>query len=380
MEIKWHESSNIYSQREVSNYVDTLPVAVYNLGFNQMSSQFYLTRMQDKFEFAYKVYGIESKFINRVIKTYDNTNNNLGILLNGVKGTGKTVTAELLCNQLQQPVIIVGTAYDSIPEYINSIQQNITLFFDEYEKIYSDHDHSILTVMDGVMSNEYRRVFLLTTNNRYINENMLERPSRIRYIKEFKDLSLEVIMEIIDDKLKHVEFKDDLIKYISSLKIITVDIVKTIVDEVNIHAETTANFKDIINAKVSDDSWNVLIKMGDEFKVGYKGVKISPMEFTEDSVDDYLTINGQEMAEIIQVIDSETAVVEILDYRQGHFESAVLGQMNTAQRLQYSQEFQPLTLPKDVKKPRATKQELQKIFTVKIDKIYTSHKTFYGYF
>ncbi|WP_295723753.1 AAA family ATPase [uncultured Leptotrichia sp.] len=61
-----------------------------------------------EFVFDYKIYGLQEDFINHVIKTYNEAQTgNLGILLNGTKGTGKTVAAKMIANRLHLPVIIV---------------------------------------------------------------------------------------------------------------------------------------------------------------------------------------------------------------------------------------------------------------------------------
>lgn len=46
---------------------------------------------------------------------------------------------------------------------------------------------------------------LLTTNNLYVNENLIGRPSRIRYKKTFGNLQPEVVQEYLDDNLKEQE-------------------------------------------------------------------------------------------------------------------------------------------------------------------------------
>lgn len=60
--------------------------------------------------------------------------------------------------------------------------------------------------MDGVFNSPYRRVFLLTTNNLYVNENLIGRPSRIRYKKTFGNLQPEVVQEYLDDNLKNKKY------------------------------------------------------------------------------------------------------------------------------------------------------------------------------
>ena len=88
--------------------------------------------------------------------------------------------------------------------------------------------------MDGVYTSPYRRVFLLTTNKTNINENMISRPSRIRYMKEFGNLELEVVKEYLDDNLQDLSRKTELLAYLDMLTFSTIDVLKSIVEEVNI--------------------------------------------------------------------------------------------------------------------------------------------------
>ena len=230
-----------------------------------MEDGMFLVEGNDRFEFPYKIYGKETDLIKRVLKSYKNTEGNLGVLLNGIKGTGKTVTSKLLCNffnELGLPVIIVtqnfGKAFN---DFLNSIHQDVVILIDEYEKLYTDDSDKdkgdILTIMDGALDNGFRKVFLLTTNKLFINDNLIQRPGRIRYLKTFKDLESETIIEVVDDKLIHKDLRDVTIEFISTLETITIDIVKAVVDEVNIHQENPKNFKDVFNIKVLNKKINV---------------------------------------------------------------------------------------------------------------------------
>lgn len=319
MNNKWVKSANNFFIREVSQDVKGLPIGVYKIQ-SLPTGELYLANTQESFSFPYKVYGIENKFIDRVTKTYKNTTGNLGILLNGVKGTGKTVTAKQICNKLQIPVIIVNDPYDNIPSFINNIQQEVIVFIDEYEKIYSDRDHSVLTIMDGVLDNGYRRVFLLTTNNLYINDNLLQRPGRIRYLKTYKDLSREVIEEIVDDKLIHKELRNCTVNFISELDTITVDIVKAVVEEVNIHGEDPVEFKDVFNIQLIDNRVNLysMTKTGDTELI-YSSAEVSHKTFGnfEDDyhyyIGDHFSVNGKRIGTISRILDGNTFEIECRD-------------------------------------------------------------------
>lgn len=151
------------------------------------------------------------------------------------------------------PIIIVDANYDGLPQFIAEIQQQVVIFIDEYEKVYQEYSSDVLTIMDGVYKTAHKRLFLLTTNNLFINSNLLQRPGRIRYLKTFDDLDLSVLNEIIDDMLIYPEFRNDCIEIISTLEIITIDLVKAIINEVNVHNESPKDFIDVFNVKGRDD-------------------------------------------------------------------------------------------------------------------------------
>lgn len=173
--------------------------------------------------------------------------------------------------------------------------------------------------MDGVLSNEHRKVFLLTTNSRYINDNMLQRPSRIRYVKEFKDLSVEAIVEIIDDKLINKEFKNPLINFISTLEIITVDIVKSLVEEVNIHCENPVDFKEVFNVSSISNCWNVYHIEDGKPVLKQEKVQIEPTRGIR--VGSSFSINGVHFGYIGSIMEDDTYIINVEEeqYEEGNY-------------------------------------------------------------
>lgn len=313
MKSVWSKSGSSYSLAEISHQQKFLPVGIYRLEFNQMFNQFYLDHVQDKFSFPYKIYGVETEFIQRVKKSWENTNSNMGVLLNGLKGTGKTVTAELICNELNMPVILVQKHFEGLVSFLNSIQQDVIIFIDEYEKIYNKYDNALLSVMDGAFRTDSRKMFLLTTNDLTIEKNMLQRPSRIRYIKSYTDLSLDVIMQVVDDKLIHPHLRECTIKMISELPIITMDLVKSVIEEVNIHEEDPALFKDIFNVQGDQsDIYNVYTINEDGSKTEYqKSVIVHPSYFNAYEEGEGLYIQRRRIGTISKFINKSQLLVEV---------------------------------------------------------------------
>jgi DNA-directed RNA polymerase subunit F len=335
----WSASGKSLYLSHPSEEIEMLENAIYSIGLDAFE-RIYLTKVNDEFTFDYKLYGLESKFIERVIKTYAATNGNLGILLNGLKGTGKTVTAKQIANQLNQPIILVDTPFKGLPTFLNSISQNITIFIDEYEKQYRDSS-SMLTIMDGALNSEFRRVFLLTTNELHVERNMIERPSRVRYLKKFDNLTPEIVEEIVDDCLVHKQFKKDCVNFISSIETITVDTVKAILAEVNIHCEAPSAFADVFNVKKINGRYNLKLREKDGTLTEIaNNISVYPRPtFSEGHVGYRFEIDGTTIGSITRIVNWTT--VEVEPYEDGNgknvgFDGPIILKVEDADAVNYT--------------------------------------------
>ena len=256
----WLQDGNTFSQGSSTtvSHPEGLPKGIYEVKLSMAG--FYLSKIAESFMFDYKLYGLNKKFINYVLKTYENTTGNLGVLLDGIKGTGKTVVAKELCNRLQLPVILVQSmgsdTNDKLIKYLSTaIDFDCIFFFDEYEKEFKDSS-DVLSFMDGTYNSIYRKVFLLTTNELNVDPNLLGRPSRIRYKKSFGNLSEEVTREILNDILEDKTAIEKVIELTHSMNIITIDLIKAIATEINIHgAEALPDIKETFNIEFSKFSY-----------------------------------------------------------------------------------------------------------------------------
>ena len=262
-ELIWLKNGRKYNQIEDSvELINNLPKKVYSMCLDRFEN-IYLEEYAPEFHFDFKVYGLEHDFIDHVMKTFENTTSNLGVLLNGTKGTGKTVTAKILANKMNLPVIIVPGHLPNLQDFISKLNCDVVLFFDEFEKSFDRDDATILGIMDGVYNSRHRKIFLLTTNKLYINDNLIGRPSRIRYKKTFGNLDPETIKEYLEDNLKDMSKASQITAMIDSLSISTIDILKSIVEEVNIHGCDTSVFKKWINVEPAKYSWRIVYKIID---------------------------------------------------------------------------------------------------------------------
>lgn len=136
-------------------------------------------------------------------------------------------------------MIIVNQSFEGgILEFIPRLAFEAVILIDEAEKTFSEKDdaHYLLKLIDGVY-NRSRKLYVLTTNKLHINENLLGRPGRIRYIQEFTNLPREAVEEYLDDNLKDKSKKDEILETIDVLEISTIDILKSIVEEFNIFGD-----------------------------------------------------------------------------------------------------------------------------------------------
>ena len=261
--ISWIQNGSIYRRMEgeISN-IEQIKEGIYEVDLIPFQG-FVLKRTGDKFTFPFKIYNLQRSFIDHIKRTYSSTKGNFGVLFTGTRGTGKTISAKVLANELNLPVILVKSMGDNNSDmisFLSSFNFDCIFFFDEFEKQFHENDCSILQIMDGVYNSEYRKIFLLTTNYLTINENLISRPSRIRYVRTFGNLSREVVEEILNDTLHDLTCKEELMEYVDTLTISTIDILKAIIEEVNIHGISEfLEFKKSFNVEKANYAYYTLM-------------------------------------------------------------------------------------------------------------------------
>ena len=211
---------------------------------NPMDARLGLQRIGDAFEFNFKIYELGcEEMLQTIRKTWESEvfvegEKNLGVIFNGLKGTGKTLSAKLLCNALDLPVVIVQYPYEGLVNFLQSLCFECVVFIDEAEKTFKkgEDDDVLLRLIDGVY-NQTRKLYILTTNQLTLNDNLLGRPGRIRYRFEFSNLMPKAVKDYLDDNLlpEYADQRKKILEQVDLLEISTIDILKALVDEVNIH-------------------------------------------------------------------------------------------------------------------------------------------------
>jgi hypothetical protein len=337
----WSQTGNyLHLQISGNKHHPTLPPGVYVI---QVSKEgMFLEHRPDGFELPPKLYGVEDAFIQRVANTFRSSKRNLGVLLTGLRGTGKTVTAELIAQEIGLPIILITQDMPGLVDFIDSIPHPATYVCDEFEKIFpyggkgelslqpsGGRDErgpsKLLPLMDGVLNSKHQKVFLLTTNSLSVEPNMVDRPGRIRYLRAFGNLPRATIEMIVEDKLNAATLRNEVIEYIAQLETITIDIVLAVIEEMNIHGGSPESLDGIFNVTKLEQRWDVTridMETMDEVKTRY-GVRVSPEELSEASIGSSLEVDDRTVGKITKIEGQYVSVCrkEILEeYKNNGYE------------------------------------------------------------
>lgn len=282
-----------YSVKELTATHEKLPLGVYLTQFNDSTGEYYLVA-KESFKLPNKVYGDHS-IVHRWLKSWKhNSEKNLGILLSGLKGTGKTITAQKFCIEAKMPVILVDSPHGGgyakgFNNFIsNPIFSNSIVFIDEFEKVYDARDEQVelLGLLDGAFMTKL--IFLLTVNNTHLNEYLNNRLNRIKYHKAYRDLEPEVVEEVIEDLLVDKTHKDSIYKFFEKINLCTFDLLVNLIKEMNLFGEDAIACGAHLNLSVQEKSYAVYeLFNGSEYKCN--NVTFSPGSL--DGREDVLYIN-----------------------------------------------------------------------------------------
>ena len=221
---------------------DEIPPGTYVVKFSPLSG--YSLERQKNFKNKIKVYGNHLKLRDKMLRRYESSEKNFGVILDGKKGTGKSMLARLVSEKLIEkgiPTIIIKEDSDGITDFINSIEQPVLILMDEFEKIFIKNDEcpeddtqvKFLNVFDGISNLKH---FYMITINDYdkLNNYLKGRTGRFYYDFKFGDISADEIEEYVDDNLTcelDIE-KEKLISILNRIKT-NYDQLEAIIKELN---------------------------------------------------------------------------------------------------------------------------------------------------
>lgn len=251
----WSQDGQRYFPGSTAKQTKLMPPGIYRYEESQMEG-WWLRKTFDKYTFPYKIYGTQDDIVNRVKRAWDGLSSNFGVLLNGLKGTGKTIAAQQIANwAVDKGMIVLAVSQPiALSSIMEKVEQPMLILLDEFEKTHDDKLHpgaqqSMLSAVDGLSRSQFRRLFLFTSNTKKIDDNFIDRPSRIRYTWEFGRVGMDVINMMLDDLLdpKLAAFRPAALEYFNTREVLTIDVVKTVIIEMNIFREEPVQFKSFMN-------------------------------------------------------------------------------------------------------------------------------------
>jgi hypothetical protein len=194
-----------------------------------------------------KIYGNSQEIANHVVEAYklNPVEKNMGVLLSGDRGLGKTLTTRLIIEQLinEKTIIVVSEYTSDLSDFLTNIK-NCVILMDEFEKFMGgkingeDEDsqtkqETILSILDG-NTGCTGNLFLLTVNDTYkLDDNLISRPGRIRYHYKYISETAAVVRNYCEDNLIRKELTEDVVKALGAAKYVSMDIISSFVDELN---------------------------------------------------------------------------------------------------------------------------------------------------
>lgn len=167
---------------------DLINGKVYNLKYERYGVGSYFEE-DGSLSLPKKVYTTKDDdiFIKRVNTYFEKTSKlSTGVMLSGVKGTGKTVMAKVIAKNSNLPIIVVDEDFPTsqINDFFRKFSTPVAVIFDEVDKHWDTED--LLGWLDGVQTNAKKLVLFTCNNEDRVNEYLKDRCSRVRYTRHFE--------------------------------------------------------------------------------------------------------------------------------------------------------------------------------------------------
>jgi len=166
-----------------------------------------------------KIYGDHTSKVERVMNAFERANRNFGVILSGAKGIGKTLFAKLLgIESIKRglPLLVVDRYIPGIAAYLQSIDQECMVFFDEFDKTFggirqadgeANPQTEMLALFDGIVNG--KKLFIVTCNEtRSLSDYLINRPGRFHYHFRFEYPTADEIITYLKDKLPVDQYKE----------------------------------------------------------------------------------------------------------------------------------------------------------------------------
>ena len=228
---------------------DLIPGKVYDLSYDRFVGEDIFKENGD-LNFPGKLYTSKKDdlFKKRVLTYFNNSfTNTTGVMLAGVKGTGKTVCAKVLAQASNLPIIVVDPVYPEqrLIKFFKQIKSSVCILFDEVDKSF-DTD-KMLDFLDGIQKTSKKLVIMTCNNLSKVSEYLQDRCSRIRYLRKYTpEDNLEFLDPIITDLgIKNTKEVSEYCR--NNIKLLSMDNIVSFLNEVKMLEDEDISLDEIIS-------------------------------------------------------------------------------------------------------------------------------------
>lgn len=274
---------------------DELPTQTYVVRFDK-DRGFFLEKYTEIEVNEDKIYGVHLDKVSKVLNAFDKFERNLGVILSGDKGIGKSLFAKLLASEGMKrniPLIVVDTYVPGIASYIERIEQEVIILFDEFDKTFGElrakdgeasPQTNLLSLFDGVSGG--KKLFVITCNEMSkLNAYLINRPGRFHYHFRFEYPSDDEIREYLMDKLDEAYYGEiDKIIAFSKKVNLNYDCLRAIVFELSSGIKFEDAIKDLNIINVSAEKYNVTLYYDNGMTATSRGVYFDLFKEEEETI------------------------------------------------------------------------------------------------
>lgn len=262
-----------------------LPAQAYEVIFIERQG-FSLVEKENLFTINEKVYGVQREKVDKVLNSFALFERNLGVILSGDKGIGKSLFSKrlgLAAIEKGLPLIIVNDYVPGIADFISSINQEVMVLFDEFDKTFfnsnrrnecGDPQTEMLTLFDGLDSG--KKLFVITCNSlTRLNDFLVNRPGRFHYHFRFEYPTPEEVEEYLKDKIP-VECYVEIPKVVQfSQKVaLNYDCLRAIAFELSLGLSFEQLIKDLNILNMKQEEYKIIV----EYASGYIAQRVSSFD------------------------------------------------------------------------------------------------------
>lgn len=237
---------------------DLIDGKIYNLKYDRYGVGAYFEE-DGTLNLPKKVYStLDDKiFISRVNRYFENTDKlSTGVMLSGIKGTGKTVMAKVIASNSKLPVIVVDEDFPTsqINDFFRKFTHPVAVIFDEVDKHWDTEE--LLGWLDGVQTNAKKLVLFTCNNEDRVSSYLKDRCSRVRYTRHFDaNDNARFLKEILKDKgITEDKIEETYDFIVNNFRLLSIDNILSFIDE-------KLMFSDLTNEQILKDL-NISLKDG----------------------------------------------------------------------------------------------------------------------